>query len=84
MRSGHLKTPGRPDDGTTMTRPTLTLALSSVITAKVEGQRRAGLLAVVRPDHRGTDGGPDATVIPLSRVIPLPTRPRDDEPDPAA
>lgn len=69
-----------------MTRPTLTLALSSVLAARVESERRARLLTVIRPDfHRPVERPARGTVVPLPRVIPMPTRPADDEtPDPAA
>jgi hypothetical protein len=68
-----------------MDRPTLTLALSTVLAARVEGERRSGLLAVIRPDFQRSgprSRGPvthDGTVVPLPRVIPMPTRPRDDD-----
>ena len=68
-----------------MTRPPLTLALRSVLAAHVEGERRAGLLTVLRPDFGRPTGKRDSTVVPLHRVVPLFTRPQDDdEPDPAA
>lgn len=68
-----------------MTRPPLTLALSTVLAADVESERREGLLRVLRPDFGRPSPRPDSTVVPLPRVIPLPTRPQDDdEPDPAA
>ena len=72
-----------------MTRPPLHVVLSSVLAARMEGSNRTGLLAVLRPDFRHHVPKPraaaDDTVVPLPRVIPMPTRAQDDDdPDPAA
>ena len=81
-----------------MTRPPLTIALSSVLTAAVDGAGRPGLVATLHPEF----GRPVprevpaevpgmAQVITMPRVIPMPRRgpaarpepPQDpDSPDP--
>lgn len=68
-----------------MTRPTLTLTLSSVLAAQVDGADRPGLLATLHPefgravDRRPTPAEPGmAQVIPLPRVIPMPRQHRPD------
>jgi hypothetical protein len=76
-----------------MTRPPLTLALSSVLAAAVDGAGRPGLLATLHPPFgrdvpRPAPPAPGlAQVITMPRVIPLPRRRRTPEPlgpDPAA
>ena len=80
-----------------MTRPPLTLTLSSVLTAAIDNASRPGLLAtlhpqfgrpVVRQPEAGVPGM--ARVIPLPRVIPMPRRASDltldppEHPDPVS
>lgn len=57
--------------------PTLSLALSSVVGAAVDGGDRAGLLHLVRPGTASPQGGPG--VVPF----PAPRRPLDDDPSAA-
>jgi hypothetical protein len=74
-------------------RPPLTLALTSVLAARMDGAGRPGLLAAtVRrsdpiPQPQRAAGQQLAAVIPFPRVIPMPRRPEPDPdrtPDPAA
>jgi hypothetical protein len=83
-----------------MTRPTLTLALASVLGAAVEGAGRPALLTTLHPEFGRTVGRRHqartpgmAQLIHLPRVIPMPHRERalpdspeqaDPEPDPSA
>jgi hypothetical protein len=69
-----------------MTRPPLSLALSLVLAAAIDGAGRPALLATLHPELTGlprqstgrSRTGPGlAQVIPLPRVIPMPRR-RDD------
>ena len=65
-----------------MTRPPLTLALSSVLAAAIDHAGRPGLLATLHPEFgrtiarsAGAAKAPGlAQVIPMPRVIPLPRR----------
>ncbi len=64
-----------------MTRPTLTLALSSVLAAQVDGAGRPALLATLHPEFGRALARAQAPVepgmaevIPLPRVIPMPRR----------
>jgi hypothetical protein len=79
-----------------MTRPPLTLALSSVLTAAIDNAGRPGLLATLRPDLDRTAPAseragltsvtaepPLAQVITLPRVIPMPRRGPAGYPNPA-
>jgi hypothetical protein len=79
-----------------MTRPPLTLALSSVLTAAIDNAGRPGLLATLRPDLDRTAPNPGpghlkpvtadpplAQVITLPRVIPMPRRGPAGYPNPA-
>lgn len=87
-------------DAVPMERPPLTLALASVLAARVDGDRRH-LLAAMRPaappddTPRPVGPAPRLAVVPtplasvthLPRVIPWPRRPvneLDPQPDPAA
>jgi hypothetical protein len=75
-----------------MTRPTLTLTLSSVLTAAIDNAGRPGLLATLHPEFGRTvvreprAGAPGmAQVISMPRVIPMPRRGPDallDPPEP--
>lgn len=78
-----------------MTQPPLTIALSSVLTAAVDGAGRPQLLATLHPEfgravarQAAADEPGMAQVLPIPRVIPLPRRgstPRPDQqeqPDP--
>lgn len=67
-----------------MTRPPLTLALTSVLAAQVEGAGRPALLATLHPEFGRAIAREAATtepglaeVIPLPRVIPMPRRTPD-------
>lgn len=79
-----------------MTRPSLSLALSSVLTATIQNEDRPALLttlhrnqtgqtrrAAVPAPRRNRDGRDASTgqVIPLPRVIPMP-RPAAEQPAP--
>ena len=68
-----------------MTRPPLTVALSSVLTAAIDGAGRPGLLATLHPefgralprtdqDEAPQDAAGLAQVITMPRVIPMPRR----------
>jgi hypothetical protein len=72
-----------------MTRPPLTLALTSVLAAQVEGAGRPALLATLHPEFGRTIAREAATaepglatVIPLPRVIPMPRHHQHPAPDP--
>jgi hypothetical protein len=73
-----------------MTRPPLTIALSAVLTAAIDGAGRRDLLATLHPDfgRAVTPQAPAevpglAPVITLPRVIPMPRR-NPDHPEPPA
>ena len=64
-----------------MTRPPLTIALSSVLAAAIDGAGRPGLLATLHPDFGRSTRRPAATEVPgmaqvivMPRVIPMPRR----------
>jgi hypothetical protein len=72
-----------------MTRPTLTLTLSSVLTAAIDNAGRPGLLATLHPEFGRTvvrqpeTAAPGmAQVISMPRVIPMPRRGPDAPLDP--
>ena len=64
-----------------MTRPPLTIALASVLTAAIDGAGRPGLLATLHPEFGRTVARPAeaevpgmAQVITMPRVIQMPRR----------
>jgi hypothetical protein len=64
-----------------MTRPTLTIALSSVLAAAIDGAGRPGLLATLHPEFGRPASRPAEPVVPgmaqviaMPRVIPMPRR----------
>lgn len=77
-----------------MTRPSLTLALSSVLAAAIDSAGRPALLATLHPEFgRPVDRSAEADepglaqVITMPRVIPMPRRAPDrlpDDPDPCS
>ena len=73
-----------------MTRPPLTIALSSVLAAAIDGAGRPGLLAMLHPEFGRPTARPVeaavpgmAQVITMPRVIPMPRR-HPTTPDPGS
>jgi hypothetical protein len=70
-----------------MTRPPLTVTLSSVLTAAIDGADRPGLLATLHPEFGRAVTRPPAAEVPgmaqvitMPRVIPMPRRGPSPEP----
>jgi hypothetical protein len=96
--AGEFKRDAKPVDHLRMERPPLTIALASVLTAQLDGDRRGLLLSMQSrvgdaageagdSTPSGDAGQALASVTPLPRVIPMPRRHAeqlDPEPDPAA